>query len=446
MEKHICNDLKLSIYTFGNVSLSYELKKKFLHKECDIKKLQSLNSPNTPKWLSYKNDISSVYKDLIVIDIETANLPTEYYENYKLDDEPLLNYINQAGCRQYLTYDVSLKTFDYVTEATMLIPAEKCKDVIMVNDNYGTELDLYNCIRNSHVKTHENENDIYISSYIKNICDKVENVIKDIYDMDAKEQLEIPCNSGNITIVISGDQVENHSDSFFQTNRKAERIEYHTELIEISDHICSFNGRFQTIISKFREKEYHFVPVAYQAQKVWSFLSSMSSTIDCFNLALQEQTHLDITEENKRLISSMIEKSEVLLYKNSSFKSSMEKEYDYTYKKFEENWHLETTLQAQEKYIQSLDGYLSRALDRKNEKANERQNKILFVISLLQILAFISVWTDALELFREYASPIVDFLGINFRGLVSIISVLLPITLMIISSILLINELKKNRE
>lgn len=51
MEKHICNDLKLSAFVIGNVSLSFDLKKEFLHKECDIGKLYQLDSPNLPKWL-----------------------------------------------------------------------------------------------------------------------------------------------------------------------------------------------------------------------------------------------------------------------------------------------------------------------------------------------------------------------------------------------------------
>lgn len=387
-----------------------------------------------------------MYQNLIIADIEDARVPLEYFQKYKLGSISLASLINENECRQYIVYDVSLKTFDYITEMVITIPKSECKEIIEVSDNLGEAIDLYNCIRNGLVKTRSNEKETYMGKNISNIYSKVDYIIENIYGMDAENKMTIAYDSGNIAIVVSGEEVNENADAFFRTNKVAERLEYDTDLIKINDSICSFNGRFQTIISKKQEKEYHFVPVVYQAQMVWSFLSSMDNTISSFNFILQEQTHLNLTETNNRLISSMVEKIQVLSYKNSTFIASLEQEYDHTYKKFEVNWHLETTLQAQEKYIEGLEGYLNRVSNKKNERSNERQNKILFVISLLQILAFISVWTDFLELGREYGSPIMNLIGVNLEGILSIISMALPIVLLVVSTVLLAMELKRKND
>ncbi len=85
---------------------------------------------------------------------------------------------------------------------------------------------------------------------------------------------------------------------------------------------------------------------------------------------------------------------------------------------------------------------LNRTYMKKSEKSNNKQNKRLFVILILQMLAITSVWGDFLNLYESYI--ITRDVTIK-SNLFCIISIVLPIILLIILTLWIISLFIQNK-
>ncbi len=453
MAKLTSDRVQVRVYMFLGVQTTYAFQKTFYHKGCDLQTLQGFATPNLPEWVAEKNRLSSVYAKLLVSDIVAPCFPAlaQYLNGYRFcaDDAVLGAHLCPDDFRQYLLYNIKLKSFIHAMEIVFDFPAAYFTDggVITLRDADGESVDLYNCLRNGIVRISDGPVSDFVTQAEEAAFSKIAEIFSVSYGLTLrKDQMLATTDSGNITVVTAHKnqiQAQAICDTVFATNRAAERIEYFDNDAHLYNCDCLFNGRFQSIVTASPERQFHFIPITYQAQFTWSYLSMLSNTIENLNLALQSKKHAELSVENKHLISAMIEKNQILAYEDEMFKRSIENEYDLVYKKFEDAWHLDSSLQAQEKYISNLSDYLNRAHMEESEHINLRQNKTLFIISLLQILAFISIWSDFLDLGAEYGDPIVHWLGIDFSGVLQVLSMILPLVLVIITTALAISSFRK---
>ncbi len=456
MEKPTYNKLTLHFFMFCRIETTFEFQHIFYPKECDLMELKKLNSSLTPEWIKNKEEFSKIYNNLLVIDIlqnENEELK-KYFSDYIFESNgiQLSEYFEQSSLRQYILYDIKLKSFMHSIEFELNLPLETVSgnDVSFLLSNNGKKEDLYNCVRNGIVKIKDNDNSLFLENSLCQAFKTITQMIKVGYNLEIQQdQFYVPTHSGNITVEIiqhgKAELQENVADAFVRLNQLAERIEYFDSKIKLNQCVCSFNGRFHSIITCNANQKFHFIPITFQAQLVWSYLETMAGVIENINIQLQDKTRLKSGIGNMHLISAIIEKIQILSYDNEVFKRSIENEADMVYKKFEESWHLMESLKAEEKYVNNLTDYLNRVhMEAENEKS-ERQNKILFVISLLQLLAVISIWGDFLSLEDTYGILLFDIFGYDLSAVAGIINSLMPILLIIISFVLLIKVFYKKK-
>lgn len=443
-EKLIYN--KSHFYKFTRISFDYAFQKRFYHKECNLFNLKTFSSPKVPQWIQEKNSLSNIYKNLVVIDLEHElgeKMILDYLEKYTLPNGTKLkeSFVSHS-LREYLLYDFKLKSFMYCIELEM--------DTSFVTDEGeiyldGEEkIDFYNCIRELIVDTGENKDRNFLDSAHDIAKSKILSLINICYNL-TPNSMTIRPNSGNITVVTVHEPEKPHlSSAMFQTNRVAERIEYANEIIELNESLYCFNGRFHTITTHQPEKAFHFIPVTYHAQFVWCYLDVLEEVVENVNIELQGREQFTLGENHKQLISALVTKIQLFSYHNEQFKKSIEIEYEQTYKKFEDAWQLASSQLALKEYISHLDDYLSRVQMEENEKIGQKQNGILYIISLLQILAFISIWTDFLSLLHDYGDPLVDLDSLT--DLLSLINMGMPLVLIGVSFFLLFLGFKSKKK
>ncbi len=455
MEKHISEDkIQIHFYMFARVEPTHKFQKNFFHKECDIKTVKAASSTNIPKWIEDKNIFSDLHKNIIVLNVKENQLSylKDYCKNFTFKGEAhgIDEYIKDDEFRQYVLYNLKLKFFMHCIEMVFECPTQHfCNEDIVKVFSENSETDFYNCFRNGMIKTADSPETTFVENSIKEVKNTVVNFINSGYNIAAHESdFLMGSDCTNITLVAlqENEQLKSKVEaSIMCTNKFAERLEYFDNHVSLYGCECLFNGRFQTIITTKPENQYHFVPITYQAQFIWSYLVVLEHTIENLNITLQQKNHAKAAIENNKLISAMIEKIQILSYDNEVFIRSIENEYDLIYKKFETSWHLSSSMQAAEKYIANLNDYLNRAHMEESERISLKQNQTLFVISLLQVLAFVSIWSDFLDLGEEYGVPFAHLIGINFSSFLNTLNMFLPIILISITLVLLISSFKKSR-
>jgi len=218
-------------------------------------------------------------------------------------------------------------------------------------------------------------------------------------DSLAREDFCVVDNTGNITNITD---CSNLNDSEYQQckavllkiNRSAERLRHPQEPIELEEgSIYSFNGRFHTILIKRPDERYRYVPIQFQMQRMWFYLRSLFSFLT--NLNDQFFLFTDASVKNLdyiNLVEAVTNRVQNIRVMNEQFKSDIETDRVSIYDQIEKNWNIENLLAEMLRYVDSQKDALQRLYLKLNEKSNDRQSRILFIISIIQIAALLSVW------------------------------------------------------
>ena len=106
-------------------------------------------------------------------------------------------------------------------------------------------------------------------------------------------------------------------------------------------------------------------------------------------------------EFQNRFIDVVIHKVEILSLHNANFKTAIEADNERVYKQISPKWNVEQLLRTANRYVAFFKDYLQRMYIRKTPQTEQRQNIILASISILQLVALISVWNDYLSLLNQ---------------------------------------------
>ncbi|MCM2680154.1 hypothetical protein [Echinimonas agarilytica] len=342
----------------------------------------------------YASDMGRVSAKLLVDDLSEQR----FFVGGQID---ISGYLQPEKTVYDLMFDPRFFNFVIVYELSFDVPYSELEALLRADCEQVKHDDLYNTIRRLIVKE---DDDSVLSQWGQRVAEQALNVVEDLAQAERKGRelkvAKITNNTGNITVFVDADASNEIVKELFLTcNAGAERIiGNRTTVRDTADVVYAFHGRFHTIISNDNRHYLRFAPIQFHIQFVWFYVRYYSEIMDLLNnhvMALNSRARID---SKRHVIDEYINKIELLKMHNENFKLAIESDNDDVYSKIESKWNIESSLNNAQSYVSFFKDYLERAYIRKAERASQRQNHILFVISCIQILGLVSIWSDYLGL------------------------------------------------
>lgn len=427
------------------------LKKKNSFRQQEVVKKQ------TVLWLQKYNKFNDAYRTLQEVDLD--DMTTDYLKrdleneryfplNNKEDNINLASYLNSENTTYRLYYDTRFLYFVLVYDIHFLFPKKILSNFLDYEGIHNNEenKDFYNIIRN--LVTKEVASSVlglwglYIQTDVIQKIQKYINTNLKIKTLD--KDIVIRDNTCNISCFVYDKNFESDKlvQKFSELNTYAERVTSSVEMKPFYENkvFYSFNGRFHTIYVKNEQDKYRFQPLQFHIQYMWFLLERYNKLMNEINLELMQKDSLKALQEYAKIIHTMINKIELLSLHDNNFKHTIEIDYKTIYRENEQRWSILELLASSRQYINFFKDYLDRLFSQKNELFQKKQNYILLFISLIQLVALISVWTDYLSLLDKKNLNIDDrvlSVFINTENLLSF-NVYLPMMLFSTMGVLLI--------
>nr|WP_314468511.1 hypothetical protein [uncultured Campylobacter sp.] len=407
---HIIQPVEIKIQTLLKI---FELK----IDSDDIKR--GIRPCNIPTWKSTMDELYNLYNSIVGLNIDYEINFDKFCEEiereeFNVNDRiNISRYFKNGRLNVFLLFDYRLCQFIIIYELEILIPKNEVKEVTEYSQG---KTDLYNCIRNIFVK--ENNNSLVLPCILSlktKLCENIRNFIYEKFSLELPiDNFKIINNSGNITNVVLLDNVSAneyflYSQAFLKLNFMAERNQNNYKPIELATYdekgivkdLYLFSGRFHTIIIRNTRDKYRYMPVQFQMQYLWFYLSKQINLIlESYNDDILKDNSISRIVEYGDKIDVVINKIENLNIFNQKFKLSIEGDCKIYYE-IEDRWNIENMIKSSNEYVAFFKDYLSRLYIKKSSKMDQRQNKILLFITLFQFIALLSVWNDYLALLND---------------------------------------------
>ncbi|MBY5920200.1 hypothetical protein [Ferrimonas balearica] len=314
-----------------------------------------------------------------------------------------------------LVFDPRFFNFVLVYELAFALPDHKLGQILTADQADVRQDDLYNTVRGLMVKE---QDDSPLSEWANQIraqvLGEVEQLCRSERRRNSLKVASIGNNSGNITLFVDASaRDERIKNLFLNCNANAERLLGNRTTVVDNDKVhYAFFSRFHTIISDDPRYYLRYAPIQYHIQFIWFYVRYYSEIMEALNhhvLALNSRARIG---SKRHVIDEYINKIEQLKMHNENFKLAIESDNSAVYAKIEGKWNIESSLANAQSYVSFFKDYLERAYIRKAERASQRQNHILFVISCIQILGLISIWSDYLGLSKLQTA----IMGVNHQS------------------------------
>lgn len=395
-----------------------------------------------PWWLARYNELSFPYRRCYCSQLEDMLLEqTDFPRHLSACGLPSMEQVLMGGRLQsHLFYEPHLRQWLLLHQLTFSLAQEQLVDLartVVPADAEADKRDMYNILRNAFVITGDLDRKADVVKDVeKRAREKITEVAERFYgfSLDAINDIEIVKSAGNITFFFqpagrscdlpgiarpesresrSGyaegvDRPVVHSRRFVdaaslvpalqEMHERAERIGSTAQPLDVSDtELYLFWGRFHTVVSSDENPVVRFMPAHFQAQLLWSFLSSAELVVQQVESAILEGS-LDGDGDSREFIGSLINSIQYAHLSNEDFKRSLEGDGNSVYCPIEERWHLEQTLVHLKEFAAFLSEHLERSFQKSSLIIEERQNKVLFGIGILGIVALIETWGGFLDL------------------------------------------------
>lgn len=367
------------------------------------------------EWIREFGDKNHIFDYLLPLktkNIDINLLKKEFNNKYEIFSE----FLDLEYTKYELLFDFKFLYFILVYEIRFYFP------ILQIETLLNKENNLYTKIRTLLVKeTDDAQVSIWADMIRKESLKTVSMIAKSICGKFNENNVSIKNNTGNITSTIYDRNFlqNNKIENFFVTcNQMSERLQVSslTPIYTDEQVSYSFNGRFHTIIIKNRNDYSRYMPIQFQMQFLWYLLNQYNIMMDKLNVELLDKKNQKNLEKQNNLIDELINKIEMLLMYNENFSRAIELDNDLIYKKVEKKWNIFNSLDSSKNYITFFKDYLERTYTKKISKAQKKQNNILFVISLIQVIALVSIWNDYLSLLDEKSIKNVDEILFLFNG------------------------------
>jgi hypothetical protein len=363
-------------------------------------------------WFENFREKNNVYKYLYRL--KNTDNSNNSFSLLELENElkEQKNYINDVDISKYLLkessdyavyFDIRLSYFIIVYDLDFSFPETIFKKLLVGKTN------LYIEMRKWFVQdSHESELLEWVVSTRKDVKKLIVLFSKQFTFQLQNNQLEIPKSTGNITYFYN-DALYSLQKQIIKVNESAERLYIHKEAIYKDDRVeVYFYGRFHSIFVKGEESYHRYMPIQFHIQYVWYILLYFNNIMDELNLKLLENDEDFLVKKDMHIIDKIINKIQMLGIINERFCSAIEVDNDKIYQKIASLWNLNKNLKNSKEYMIFFKDFIEREYTKKISQAQKKQNQILFIISILQIAALISVWNDYLTLLNEESIKNID--------------------------------------
>ena len=414
------SDIQVSFFCVQPIKLSNNLNTKLLLKKVPFSKVDKYTKRALDQkdgWYKQYNHIYDSYKtlreikldsfpeDLLLQDLSEDKFIPHNHNNKQL---PLAEYLDTNKTDFTLFFDTRFSYFILVYEIYFTFPKIVLNDFLHYeNPKTYDKKDLYNTIRNLIVKEESNSSiSVWGSTIRSKVINKIKTLISGAYNIKSvPKDISISNNSCNISCFILDTNEDDLClvNKFNDLNKNAERLITSNEIEGFYNNSVyySFNGRFHTIYLKNKNDKFRFQPLQFHIQFIWFLVERYNKLMNRMNLDLMQNSSMKNLRKYADTIHIMINKIEFLSLHDSNFKHSIEIDYQNIYSDNEKKWSIENSLSSSKKYVSFLKDYLERLFNQKNDLFQKRQNRILFLISTLQLVALLSVWGDYLQLLKN---------------------------------------------
>ena len=415
MAKPTC-EIRFDFYVVQPVSLSPEAMTRFFASTSDQVRLQDHLSHQTPSWLSRLTDLGNTYQGLrsiryerVPLDLMDIDLSSPMFRVFGKHD--LSGVAKTEGVETCLLFDRNLKAFVLTYRLPMRFDKDSFLMYTAVHGDESGKQDLYNTVRNMFVR--EDGGSVvgeYVTMTEERVRDAVRDLLESVFSLKVGQQdVRIEDHSGNISNFVTIDHpdcpVATFADRIIELNEAAEFRTYQSETIILDDGTYyDFNGRFHTIVVRRKDDIDRFIPIQFHAQYMWSYLNAMYGLLDDINDRVMTCGHH--ASKIARLVDMMddcIQKTQYLHLFHQGFLRAIESDNQNIYKKIESLWNLDASLEGTDTYVNNFKDLISRRHEKVLSAQQERQSKILFVISVIQIISLIGVWQTYIGLVSDDA-------------------------------------------
>ncbi|HHX59845.1 MAG TPA: hypothetical protein GX707_03760 [Epulopiscium sp.] len=409
-DKLTCEKIRMNFYNIQPIQIKETALKKVFGARVDLSSLDKVCTNKKPEWLKEFLAVHDIYKSFKLIEVDPISLELlkedMQHSRYVKNQYPLDKHIIYEEVDYYLMFDFKAMFWILVYEIPVEFAVNELNRYLGVKElqkNMAeSKNDLYNVIRDLMVRSYAESNiGKWAVAVEEMVISKVHMILTKIYKLKIeRETVYIPFNTGNITNVVCFKNLNKedyckYTKLIMELNEFSERINYHMDLIELKDEtLYSFNGRFHTIILKGNCSRHRYIPIQFHVQYMFIYLSVLYKLMETLNGEILTSNSGKIITEQNNLIDDIINKTQTICIFNENFKMAIESDNENIYCKIEKYWNLEKSLEGTERYVDNFKNYLDRLYLKMNAKNDNKQNNILFFISMLQLVALMSVWND----------------------------------------------------
>ena len=311
----------------------------------------------------------------------------------------LSDFLDVENSKLNVLYDPRFLLFFIVYEFHFEIDESLLLKVLNLSTENTQKNDLYNVLRSLIVK--EDASSVlsdWANQSRGNILDKLKKLVGGAFKTSSEKSIYIGKNTGNVTFYFNVDcQNAPLKNAVLNCNAGAEVIRRNIEPVINNNDVCfCFFGRFHTVISKNNDYYYKYFPIQFHMQFVWFLTGFYIERLDAFNNEIIHRKKSAFFNKRIDEVDSYVNKIQFLIMHNENFKLTIEKDNELVLQNIQGNWNIENSLANASQYIAVFKEYLDRQYLKRQAASEAKQNKILFVISCVQIIALISVWADYL--------------------------------------------------
>ena len=332
-----------------------------------------------------------------------------YKKHYNLHENHLIKLNNFINLEVNFKKSGSILFYDYNYKVYFLVLNLSFKTSKKFSNN--DLLGIYEKIRNYLVIDPVNEN-FFISDWAKLIHDEALSIIS-IEHNTLKKNIEIIENTGYICSFFSEFNTEDDSynDLFLKSNHSIDLIQ--EKKLEYSN---------LSIITSYKQNTSALCFLGWRHSTFFGFKSVLNNKllpmlINIQNLYVQIDNYYKIylskLYEDVRYINDYVILSDILnsfdkltisfqnfIFEKENFVSSLKPHQSEIYLKIEDYWGLKADYEKIEKTLQICQNSLNRKLEIRNNKIQQKQSDILFILAVIQIFSIIGIVGDSFDFFQ----------------------------------------------
>jgi len=413
-----------------------------LSKEIFINIHQKKYIPNSSTWIetTSKNSVDR---------LKNSNIPEKWFSEIKSIKRQRI-YINNSNYNKFNSDMQSMKELKIFTKS-LSINSDKsgfmlgydydykvfflvyCLSIDVISSIDPNELkDMYANIRNQLVIDSVNGN-TDVSEWAKKIRSfAIKEISNEFKNIKSNGQIEIIENTGYICSLYSEfdklniEELNTYKEDFLHSNHNIDLVDEKKyqyaslsinkggckgllsngadvsseELFSECNSIVFLGWRFTTLYGIKENKDFKLIPLLINIQNIYFQIDNFYKPYlsELYEEVRYNNDYVSLSE-NLKLFDKLVVSFQNLVYEKERFVSELKPFQFEVFSAIEDYWSLTSDYKNIEKTLHICQTSLERKLNIKNNKIQQKQSDILFVLAIIQIFSIISILGDYFSLF-----------------------------------------------